>query len=60
MDPKKVTYRKAESAAHKWRVLSNVVTDADQYQAGAFGLAQCQASGAGDCAVREQFCSGGT
>ncbi len=36
--------------------LSYVVTDADKYQAAAFGLAQCQASGAQDCAVREQFC----
>jgi hypothetical protein len=38
--------------------LSYVVTDSDKYQAAAFGLAQCQASGAGDCAVREQFCGG--
>ncbi len=40
--------------------LSYVVTDADKYQAAAFGLAQCQASGAGDCSVREQFCGNGS
>ncbi|MBV9549026.1 MAG: DUF4189 domain-containing protein [Alphaproteobacteria bacterium] len=38
---------------------SYVVTDSDKYQAAAFGLAQCQASGAGDCTVREQFCGSG-
>jgi hypothetical protein len=39
--------------------LSYVVTENDKYQAAAFGLAQCQASGAGDCAVRQQFCGSG-
>jgi hypothetical protein len=38
---------------------SYVVTDADKYQAAAFGLAQCQASGAPDCAVHGQFCGSG-
>ncbi len=38
---------------------SYVVTDGDKFQAAALGLAQCQASGAGDCTVREQFCGAG-
>ena len=39
--------------------LAYVTTESDKTQAAAFGLAQCQASGAGDCAVREQFCGNG-
>ncbi len=39
--------------------LSYVVTDNDKFQAAAFGLAQCQASGATDCSVRKQFCGDG-
>ena len=39
---------------------SYVVTDGDKFQAAALGMAQCQASGAGDCAVREQFCGSGS
>ena len=39
---------------------SYVVTDGDKFQAAALGLAQCQAAGAGDCTVREQFCGAGT
>jgi hypothetical protein len=39
---------------------SYVVTDGDKFQAAALGMAQCQASGAPDCAVREQFCGGGS
>jgi hypothetical protein len=39
--------------------LSYVVTDADKYQATAWGLAQCQATGAGDCAVHGEFCASG-
>jgi hypothetical protein len=39
--------------------LSYIVTDADKYQAAAFGLARCQAAGAGDCAVRQQVCAAG-
>jgi hypothetical protein len=38
---------------------SFVVTDPDKFEAAAFGLAQCQASGATDCAVKAQFCSNG-
>jgi hypothetical protein len=38
---------------------SYVVTDPDKFEAAAFGLAQCQASGATDCAVKAQFCSNG-
>jgi hypothetical protein len=38
---------------------SYVVTDKDKFQAAAYGLAECQASGAGDCTVREQFCASG-
>jgi len=38
---------------------SYVITDGDKFQAAAFGMAQCQASGAADCAVREQFCGSG-
>jgi len=38
---------------------SFIVTDGDKYAAAAFGLAQCQASGAADCAVKAQFCSNG-
>jgi hypothetical protein len=40
--------------------LSYVITDNDKYQAAAFGLARCQASGAADCAIREQFCGNGS
>lgn len=39
---------------------SYVVTDGDKFQAAALGMAQCQASGAADCAVREQFCGSGS
>jgi hypothetical protein len=38
---------------------SFIVTDGDKYTAAAFGLAQCQATGAADCAVKAQFCSNG-
>lgn len=38
---------------------SYVVTDPDKFEAAAFGLAQCQATGATDCAVKAQFCSNG-
>jgi len=39
--------------------LAYVTTEADKTQAAAFGLAQCQASGAAERAVREQFCGNG-
>ena len=38
---------------------SFVVTDPDKFEAAAFGLAQCQAAGATDCAVKAQFCGNG-
>jgi hypothetical protein len=38
---------------------SYVVTDPDKFEAAAFGLAQCQATGATDCAVKAQFCGSG-
>jgi hypothetical protein len=36
------------------------VTDADKNIAGALALAQCQASGASDCAVQANFCGSGS
>ena len=38
---------------------SFIVSDGDKFAAAAFGLAQCQATGAADCAVKAQFCSNG-
>jgi hypothetical protein len=38
---------------------SYVATDSDKFKAAAFGMAQCQAAGAPDCTVREQFCGNG-
>lgn len=40
------------------RKLTFAVTDTDKTQASAFAVAQCQASGATDCVVKESFCGG--
>ena len=39
---------------------SFIATDGDKFAAAAFSLAQCQATGAADCAVKAQFCSNGS
>ena len=36
------------------------VTDKDTASAGAFALAQCQATGASDCQVQANFCGQGS
>jgi hypothetical protein len=38
--------------------LTFAVTDTDKTQASAFAVAQCQASGASDCVLKENFCGG--
>ena len=38
------------------RKLNFVVTDSDKTQASAYAMAQCQASGASDCVLKENFC----
>lgn len=39
--------------------LTFAVTDSDKLQASAFAVAQCQASGATDCVLKENFCGTG-